>query len=74
MGGFMTQPRRASALEAIANIAVGMGAGYCVSYFTFHALGVSVTHGQVGVVTAIYTVVSFARQYVIRRAFVWWWA
>jgi hypothetical protein len=62
----VSQSRRASAVEAVVNVAVG----YAVSVILTMALfGTTVQTGAL--VAAIFAAVSFARAYLIRRAFAW---
>lgn len=65
----MTQPRSHSAIEAAANILAGMMFQYLIGMGVLHALGYRISAGENVLVTAVMTVASFTRQYIIRRAF-----
>lgn len=61
------QSRRLSALEAVANVCVGLGIGYALNLWL---LGLSAT--QAGGVSLLYTALSLARSYTLRRLFTRW--
>lgn len=63
------QSRIGSALEAVANVAVGAGVALAANLIILPAVGVPVTLSQAAQVSAAFTVVSLARSYVLRRIF-----
>jgi len=65
------QTRLGSALEALANIAIGIGINFGANLLILPAVGLEVTLGQAGIITAAFTAVSLARSYLLRRAFTW---
>ncbi len=65
----MSQTRRGSALEAAANVAVGYGVAVALNLAVLPLFGLPVTGGQAAGVAAIFTAVSLARSYVLRRLF-----
>jgi hypothetical protein len=67
----MTQRRHISALEAGVNIIAGIAIQYVLGMTMLHWLGYEITLTQNLTLTAVMTVASFVRQYVIRRVFVY---
>ena len=65
----MSQPRFLSALEAATNVAAGFGIALAVQIAVFPAIGVTATLGQNTTLAAVFTAVSLARSYVLRRLF-----
>ena len=65
----MTQSRRMSAVESIANIVVGIGVAFATQVAVFPLFGLHASAGQHMAITGIFTVVSFFRSYALRRAF-----
>lgn len=65
------QSRRMSLIESCANVAVGYLVAFSTQLLVFPALGIAVSLGQNLVIGAIFTVISIARNYVMRRAFNW---
>lgn len=64
------QSRRASAIEAFANIAIGMGVALGSQYLVFPLVGIeNVSHRTHIEITAWFTLISFIRSYCIRRFF-----
>jgi uncharacterized membrane protein len=63
------QSRRASALEAAANVAAGVVIAFVANIVILPALGVPVTFSQAAQVSAAFTVVSLIRSYALRRIF-----
>ena len=65
----MTQSRIDSAMETVTNTTIG----FCLSMLTWHvvawAYGIPMPIIQNLEITGIFTVVSLARQYLLRRAF-----
>lgn len=65
----MSQTRRHSALEAVANTAAGFVISMGVGEIAFPLCGVDVSLHQNFALTCIFTVSSLARSYALRRAF-----
>ncbi len=66
----MTQSRAASAIEALTNIAIGMGVALASQYLVFPLVGIhNVSHSTHIQITLWFTVISFLRSYLIRRFF-----
>jgi hypothetical protein len=65
----MRQSRTMSAIEAVANIIVGIGVAYAGAWYALQWLGVEISRDQNLALTAIMTVISFVRQYGLRRIF-----
>ena len=63
------QPHHMTALEAIANIVIGIGVAYAATWYALLYLGITITRDQNLQLTVIMTVVSFIRQYGVRRIF-----
>lgn len=65
----MSQSRRFSALEAVTNVIVGYGVNFAANLIIFPQYGWELsltTNLEIG---AIYTVISLARSYVLRRIY-----
>ena len=67
----MTQSKAQSLLEAVANIAIGMGIAFCAQLVVFPALGIAVRLDQNVQITVAFTAVSLVRSYLLRRLFNW---
>ena len=67
----MSQPRILSAIESVANVAVGLGVAFAAQLIVFPALHIAVSLEQNVLIAAIFTVVSLARSYALRRLFNW---
>jgi len=65
----MTQPRNHSLIESIANTGSGFIISVAIGVFVFPMFGYSFRLGSVSGITIVYTAVSVARNYVIRRLF-----
>ena len=65
----MAQSKKASVAEAIINIAIGMGIALGSQYIIFPIVGIDVSHATHIQITIFFTVISFARSYLIRRWF-----
>jgi hypothetical protein len=65
----MGQSRLWSALEALANVAVGLTVATVANLIILPAFGVPVTVLQAAVISVAFTAVSLARSYVMRRIF-----
>lgn len=67
----MSQSRAGSATEATVNIAVGLMVSMIANHFVFPAFGFNPSLTQNAAITIIYTAISFARSYFLRRFFNW---
>lgn len=65
----MTQTRIGSLAEAAANIAVGFGINFTANLIVLPWFGFSVTGSQAFGIGLVFTAISLARSYVIRRWF-----
>lgn len=63
------QTKLGSFVEAWANIAVGFTINYCANLVILPAFGFPVTAGDAFLIGVIFTVISLARSYVLRRWF-----
>ncbi len=63
------QSRRLSAVEAIANFAVGYGVAAILTLLVLPLFGYLVTGSDALGISAIFTVASLVRSYVLRRVF-----
>lgn len=68
----MTQTRTHSAIESIANTAIGYGISLLTQLAVFPLFGIHVSLVQNMWIGVIFTVVSLARSYILRRAFNYW--
>ena len=67
----MSQSRRGSAIEAVANVAVGYGVAVAAQAAIFPLFGLQVSTGEHFAIAGLFTVISLIRSYLLRRAFVW---
>jgi hypothetical protein len=65
----MTQSRLASAIESLANVAIGFGISWAATLVVLPAAGVAVNAAQGFWITCAFTVISLARSYLLRRLF-----
>lgn len=65
----MSQSRRMSLVETLANTGSGMLLSWMIGLVAYPLFGFAVGGGQALALTAIFTVVSVARSYAWRRAF-----
>lgn len=65
----MKQSRLMSLVESIANVAVGYGVAVLTQILIFPIFGLHTTLAQNLKIGAVFTVVSIARSYVLRRLF-----
>ena len=65
----MSQPRMMSAVEAVTNAVVGYALAVATQAVAFPVLGLQATPRQSLALGAIFTAVSLARSYVLRRLF-----
>ena len=68
----MTQPRWQSAVEAVANVAIGYGVAVAAQVTVFPLFGFHPPLADNLLIGAIFTVVSLARSFVLRRIFNRW--
>ena len=71
-GGTMTQTRKQSAIETVAGVAIGFVVSLLASVIVFPIFGHAFTLGQNVGITIIFTVLSIARGYAVRRPFNRW--
>lgn len=65
----MAQSRLGSAVEAVANVAVGYTINMLANFLIFPLFGWSLTLGENLLLGVIYTAISLARSFVLRRVF-----
>lgn len=65
----MTQPRLQSAIESLANVAIGYLLAIATQAAVFPLFDLHATPGQHLAIGAIFTVVSLVRSYALRRVF-----
>ena len=69
----MSQTRFMSLIETLVGIAIGFTVSVIITALVLPAYGHHVTMGDNLQITAIFTVASVIRGYLVRRAFVRWW-
>ena len=69
----MRQTRFMSLIETLVGIAIGFTVSVIITALVMPAYGHHVTMGDNLQITAIFTVASVIRGYLVRRAFVRWW-
>ena len=65
----MKQSRTMSLVESLANVAVGYGVAVITQMLVFPLFGLSTTLADIMAMGAIFTVVSIARSFTLRRVF-----
>lgn len=65
----MSQTKKQSIIEVIANTVVGFIISVVVSIFVFPLMGIPVTFGENLGITLIFTVISLIRSFAMRRIF-----
>lgn len=65
----MTQSRRMSLIEALANVAVGYVLAVGMQILVFPWFGLQASLGQNLAIGAVFTAIALARAYVLRRLF-----
>lgn len=65
----MTQSKLSSLYEALMNIVIGFFINYWANMVILPLVGFHITHAQNWFIGILYTIVSLARQYTIRRWF-----
>lgn len=63
------QSRLGSCLEAVANVAIGLGFSFTANLLILPAFGLPVSLAQAGGISAAFTAVSLVRAYLVRRFF-----
>lgn len=61
-----------SAVEAMVNAVIGLGASWLVTFYALPLWGLTPSAGQSLSITALYFFISFARAWAIREAFRKW--
>jgi len=61
-----------SAVEALANAAVGLAVSWCATYALLPLWGLTPSAGQSAGITGMFFLLSFARAFIIREAFRKW--
>lgn len=65
----MTQTRLGSFIEAWVNVAIGFGINFGANLLILPLIGFQITVGQNLFIGVLYTVISVARSYIVRRWF-----
>lgn len=65
----MNQTKAQSAVEAVANVAIGYGVSLAANATILPLFGISISLSDNLVIGAVYTAISIARSYCVRRAF-----
>lgn len=65
----MNQTKAQSAVEAVANVAIGYGVSLAANATVLPLFGISISLSDNLVIGAVYTAISIARSYCVRRAF-----
>lgn len=66
------QTRKQSAIEATANILVGYTINFIANMTLFPLFGWDISVQQNLLLGVLYTLISFARSYMLRRFYNWW--
>lgn len=65
----MSQSKKHSKLESLANSVIGLLVSYITQLMIFPLFGIHVSHDTNGVITLIFFLISFIRSYLVRRWF-----
>ena len=65
----MNQTKLGSLIEACINVLIGFGINFCANMLILPLIGFHITAGQNLFIGVLYTIISVARSYVIRRWF-----
>lgn len=65
----MNQTRVGSLIEAVINTAIGFGINFCANLIILPLIGFQISVGQNLFIGVLYTTISVARSYVVRRWF-----
>ena len=68
-GAILGQSRRMSAVEALASTAIGFGVAWAATYTVLPLFGLRPNVPDTTAITAIFTAISLARGYAVRRLF-----
>lgn len=68
----MSQSRKRSALEAVANVAIGYAVAIAAQMAIFPLFGIHIPPSEHLAIGLLFTVVSLARSYALRRLFNAW--
>lgn len=66
------QSKYMSLIEAKSNAVIGLIVSWLFTYHALPLFGLTPDRTEALAITGCYFILSFARSYVIRRAFVWW--
>ena len=66
-----TQSRTGAVVEAASNVVAGYLVALLVQQLLYPALGISTTLAADALIASVFTAVSLARSYVLRRVFEW---
>lgn len=66
------QSRLGSAVEAVANVAVGYAVNFAANLAVLPVFGFDVSAGEAAGIGVVFTAISLARSYLLRRLFNWW--
>tara|TARA_R110000744_G_C19313376_1_gene556963 strand:+ start:1270 stop:1482 length:213 start_codon:yes stop_codon:yes gene_type:complete len=66
------QTRKQSAIEAVMNIFIGCTINFIANFTLFPLFGWEISIQQNLIIGVIYTIISFARSYLLRRFYNWW--
>lgn len=67
----MSQRRLTSFIEAVVNTGLGFGISVVAGVLVYPLFGVTFRLYELTAITAIFTVLSIVRGYIVRRIFVW---
>jgi len=68
----MSQPRHRSFIESVVNVVVGCMVALMAQIIIFPVFGIFIAMGEHLAISAVFTGVSIARSYVLRRCFNRW--
>lgn len=68
----MIQSSLQSAIETVVSTVIGFGVSYFTSLIVLPMFGFAVTHSQNTAITCIFTAISLARGFLVRRLFNRW--
>lgn len=68
----MTQTRKQSAIEAVANVVIGFSINFTANATLFPLFGWAISVEQNLGLGVLYTLISLARSYCLRRFYNWW--
>jgi hypothetical protein len=68
----MAQTKKQSLFESVVNVAVGFGVALLIQIIVFPLFGIIASFGENLAISAIFTIVSILRGYILRRFFVWY--